>query len=170
MREDLVELFEQLRRDEKQAMTEIYKRTSAHIYGIIFRLVPHEEKASRIMASFYKMIWERRNAPLFSSPLVSSKDMLNVLRAKAHRAAIEFKLTHQVIKSLPRTSDNLTISKLEIIQGKLADMNDKDVELLRMAYLDAFSLNELASHFNTSTTNISRRLSDLALQLKDPLS
>ena len=91
-------------------MPEFYLQTSAHLYGIIHRILRDEVRSSAAMQRLYGWIWSSR-AALARQP----SEALTLIRAEAHRYALD-----------ARTETQSTPSS---ISGQQDD-------LLRIAYLD----------------------------------
>jgi len=139
-------------------MAALYTIASPHLYGIIFRILPHEDQASGVLEGMFKDIWENRHNSRYERA-----DILNVLRAQAHRAAIEHKLANQFsVRALPGVG---RLESRPYIKDKLAALKPDDLELLRAAYLDALPLDRLSLKFGAQSRDISTRLSQLVSQL-----
>ena len=158
-------LFNRLRRDERDGMTELYSLTAPHLYGLIFRVLPNERRASDVLRVLFKQIWDLR-----SSPAYQRSDLLNVLRAQAHRLAIEYKLAEQFALHPNPAASAPRLESRPDIPAKLAAMDAGDLKFLSAAYLDAVPQDDLAKSFGLKNDEVGPRLSALLTELLEDKS
>ncbi|WP_147405909.1 hypothetical protein [Litorimonas taeanensis] len=139
-------------------MSEIYTLTSAHLYGIIHRILPEDPMASRVLKSVYARVWERRHeiAKQVADPVV-------YLRTLAHRYAIDYKFTHNIKSVLEQKSAIESNGKIESLKG--LNIKPADIKLLRRAYLDGLSCEDLADLEGTTANDVRTRLAQLSHKL-----
>ena len=143
----------------------MYAQAAPHLYGIIMRILPNDVRSAAVLESLFMRIWAERMAPRYAG-----EDVLNTLRAEAHRAAIEAKLADQlVLRAAPLTTDADRNLRPDLPQ-KLSALSQDDLEFLSCAYLDAYPLDVLARRYNESPRALSARLSALIDRLLEASS
>lgn len=154
MQEVLSLLFNRLRQDERQAMPALYAQTSAHLNGIALRILPNARVSSSVLKTVFVTIWEHRHSARFQTD-----DILSELRAMTHRAAIEYKLTQQLVKPMSNETTDRSHAPLDS-KPSIASLNltSEELDILSSAYLDAMSLGSLAEKFGMDTKTMKHRI------------
>ena len=144
-------------------MSEIYALTSGSLYSIIFRNLGDEAASAEVLKSVYARVWTLRKDP---GDLLT--DSMNRLRAMAHRYALDYKVKHGV-KNI--SSERLTVKKLESLskfEGN--NLSEKELSLLKLAYLNALPIEALAQANNCSEAEMERRIRKTLLNIRRPQS
>ena len=70
-REELSGLIHRVARGDRRALSEVYNRTSAKLYGVCLRIARDREAAADILQDVYLKVWKRagRFNPEFASPI-----------------------------------------------------------------------------------------------------
>lgn len=132
-------------------MSEIYAMTSAHLFGIIYNIVPEKTSAATILKSVYKQVWnervglrQRQDAPL------------TYLRRLAHRFALDFK-----VKAAPEnmgTCPDLDLNHLDFPALEKAGLSDADLRILQLAYLQGVAVSDISKLENLPSDEVQRSL------------
>ena len=56
---ELVALLEAVGRGDRRAFSDVYRRTSAKLYGICLRLLPSEAEAQEVLQETYVLVWQK---------------------------------------------------------------------------------------------------------------
>jgi RNA polymerase sigma-70 factor (ECF subfamily) len=150
-RTDLGLLLDKVASGEKAALSDLYARTSAKLYGISLRLLGNESEAEEVLQETYLTVW--RKAGVFDPDRASPITWLAVLarnksvdRLRTRRAAQE------PIEAATDIADESpgAVELIEAAQDKarlsacLEELEARHGDLIRAAFLDGASYPELA--------------------------
>jgi len=76
-RQELVALMTRVAAADRTALAELYRRTSAKLYGIVARIVPDEPDAAEVLQDVYVSVW--RNASRYEASRASPISWLAVM-------------------------------------------------------------------------------------------
>ncbi|MGJ8562334.1 MAG: hypothetical protein ACSHXY_02170 [Alphaproteobacteria bacterium] len=108
-------------------MADIITLTAPHLNGVIFSVLRNEDHAAHVLKSVYSNVWTSRHIK------PSSPDLLNALRAIAHRYALHYKYMGVA------AFENDTLGELQVDLGHSENfktkMSTEETDILERAYL-----------------------------------
>ena len=175
----LVRLLAEVAARDRSAFAALYNLTSAKLYGVILRISRRRDLADEVMQEVYVKIWERaadfdpaRASPIAWMAAIARNRALDELRRKN---IVE---TGAPIEEAGDVADPArpALELLELADDgrRLADclgrLEGNRQELVRLAYLDGLSREELSQRFGAPVATIKTWLHRSLKQLKDCLS
>jgi RNA polymerase sigma-70 factor (ECF subfamily) len=163
---------------DRAAFATVYQATSAKLYGIILRISMRRDVADELLQDVYVKIWERARDfdPSRASPITW---MATIAR---NRALDEARKTRpQSLDQMPEAleikdpgmlaSDRLEIvSEIERLNHCLEQLDPQRRDIVKLAYLDGLSREELSERFGHPVATIKTWLHRSLKQLKTCLS
>jgi len=140
-------------------MSDIYNLTSSHVYGLIFRVVDEEQKATKVLKAVYRRLWEQRH-----EIQKKSLDPLDWLRATAHRYAMDYKMTNSILSETPsisRKEEGGDPCRLQML-----NLSEDEKTLFTQAYLKGRTLSEISLERQQNEKDISRALKRINQKIK----
>ena len=152
---ELARLLQAVSRGDRAAFAEVYRRTSAKLYGICLRLLGTEAEAQDVLQEAYVLIWQK--AERFDSAKASAITWLAVLtRNKAIDRLRRRSLASEGIEAAANVADDGP-SALDVVGEAedaarlnhcLDELDERARALIRAAFLDGASYPELAEREN----------------------
>lgn len=175
--DDLVRLLERVARQDRVAFAQLYAATSAKLYGIILRICGRRDVADELLQDVYVKIWEHagRFVPGRASPIswmaaIARNRVLDEVRRKQPAYLEDMPAGFDVADPEPLASEQLERAQdwrklLACLQG----LEPQRAEIIRLAYLDGLSREDLAARFGHPSATIKTWLHRGLKQLKDCL-
>jgi RNA polymerase sigma-70 factor (ECF subfamily) len=176
---DLAGLLGRVATGDRAAFRALYRATAAKLYGIILRITRRREIADEVLQEVYVRIWERaadfdpaRASPITWMATIARNRALDEVRRKTVNATSDAEdEAAEVADSQPLA---LELVEREEDRRRLADclgqLDDGRREMVRLAYLDGWSREELSARFGAPVATIKTWLHRSLKQLKDCLS
>ena len=175
---DLAVLLSHVAVKDRGAFGHVYAATSAKLYGIILRILKRRDLADEVLQEVYVKIWERAGDydPVQASPITW-------MAAIARNRALD-----EVRRSRPTVPDDLpealnvpdpgllASDRIEMtddyrrMERCLSALDADRQSLVRLAYLEGWSREQLAQRFGAPVATIKTWLHRSLKQLKDCLS
>lgn len=136
---------------DREALADLYKRTSAKLFGICVRVMGNEPEAEDVLQEVYVTVW--RKAGRFDAAKASPITWLAVLarnkavdRLRARRAPMQpIENAYDVGDDAPSALDVLESSEEQArLAGCLEQLEDQQRAMIRAAFLDGATYSELA--------------------------
>jgi len=172
--ENISVLLQRVARQDRAAFAEVYRATSAKLYGIILRILRRRDIADEVLQEVYVKIWER--AADFDSRLASPISWMCAIAR--NRALDELRRKrpvsledHPEIRDIP--SDDIPALE-QVLRGEdgkrladcLAGLEAKRREMVVLAYCDGLTREELAAKYGQPVNTIKTWLRRSLAQLK----
>jgi|SRR6185312_7991700 len=162
---------------DRAAFRELYRRTSAKLFGVALRILKDRAEAEEALQEVYVKIWQRADryaaggySPISWLVAVARNHALDTLRARRPVAddidvAIE-------IPDLAPDPEQATIGRGERarIDRCLGELEGDKAEAVRGAYLDGFSYDELAVRHKVPLNTMRTWLRRSLIKLRECLS
>jgi RNA polymerase sigma-70 factor, ECF subfamily len=169
---DIADLIARCALRDRAAFRDLYRRTSAKLYGVTLRILKDRSEAEEALQEVYVKIWQRadRYVPGGYSPIswlvaVARNHSLDVLRARKPQSD-DIDLALEVADAGPNPEQAaMDSAERSRIDNCLGQLDGEKADAVRGAYLDGFSYEELATRhkvpLNTMRTWLRRSLMKL---------
>lgn len=175
---DLPELLSRVARRDQAAFAELYRATSSKLYGVILRISGRRETADEILQEVYVKIWHRagdfnpaQGSPISWMAAIARNRTLDEIR---RRKPITAELSEEALQLAdPGILASEAVERSEDYQRLERCLDGLDPEkqaMVRLAYLDGWSREQLAQKFNAPVPTIKTWLHRSLKVLKDCLS
>ena len=171
--QDLSALLKRVARKDRAAFAEVYKATSAKLYGEALRILKRRDIADEVLQEVYVRIWERagdfnpdRASPISWMATIARNRALDEVRRK-RPVAIE---DHPEVQNLASDDESVLAAIMRSEDGRrLADcltrLEPDRRHMVVLAYCEGLSRDELAVKYgqpvNTIKTWLRRSLASL---------
>jgi len=151
-RQELVALMSRIAGADRSALAELYRRTSAKLFGIVKRILPNESDAAEVLQDVYVAVW--RNADRFEADRASPISWLAVM---ARNRAIDRRRkrtvpTETIDTALYLAADDpspfeqaVRAEERHRLSDCLAELEPAHAGYLRAAFLGGDSYSEIAA-------------------------
>jgi RNA polymerase sigma-70 factor, ECF subfamily len=174
----LSDLLAQVASGDRVAFREVYAATSAKLYGVILRILKRRDIADEILQEVYVKVWERsgdfdpsRASPITWMSTIARNRALDEVRRPTALAIDDTPAAFEVRDPAMSASEVLERSQeLERLFRCLDTLDPNRREIVRLAYLDGMSREDLAQRFGHPVPTIKTWLHRSLKQLKDCLA
>ena len=175
--DDLVRLLARVALRDRDAFARLYAASSAKLYGIILRILRRRDLADEILQEVYVKIWEHadsyvpgRASPVSWMAAIARNRALDEVRRKTPLALEDMPAGFEVADTLPLASEMLERSQeMQRLFNCLDGLDPQKAEIVKLAYLNGLSRDDLASRFGHPAATIKTWLHRSLKQLKDCL-
>lgn len=152
-REKLTAAMQKLAGGDRAALEQIYRATSAKLFGICFRILGDEKEAEDALQDVYITLWRRadRFDPARASPIswlatFARNRAIDRLRAgKVRRGAVAEEEAGQVADAAPLAEEMLIDAERKArVHGCLETLDEAPREAIRSAFFEGRTYAELA--------------------------
>lgn len=175
---DLTELLRRVATGDRAAFSSLYAATGSKLYGIILRILKRRDLADDVLQEVYVKIWTRaadfdatRASPITWMATIARNRALDEVRRKQAIAIDDAPEAMNVADGAP-----LALASLEQTEDRrrldacLARLEAERQAIVRHAYLNGWSREQLAAHYGHPVSTIKTWLHRSLKQLKDCLS
>jgi RNA polymerase sigma-70 factor (ECF subfamily) len=171
--QDINALLHRVARQDRAAFADVYRATSAKLYGIVLRILHRRDIADEVLQEVYVKIWERaadfnpeRASPISWMAAIARNRALDEVRRK-HPASIE---DHPEIQDFASDDETALAAVMRGEDGKrlvdcLTGLEPDSRQMVVLAYCEGLSRDELAAKYgqpiNTIKTWLRRSLAQL---------
>lgn len=174
---DLADLMERVADGDRVAFAQLYAATSAKLYGIILRILQRRDLADEALQDVYVRIWQQ--AGLYDRARASAITWMATI---ARNRALD-EVRRKSVLRLDDTPEALnmpdaSMSAPEVLERQedwarleacLSALPPERQAIVRNAYLDGWSREQLAAHYGQQVATIKTWLHRSLKQLKDCL-
>jgi RNA polymerase sigma-70 factor (ECF subfamily) len=162
---------------DRAAFARVYHATSAKLYGIVLRILQRRDLTDEIVQEVYVRIWERagdfdpgRASPITWMATIARNRALDEVR-KARHVRLDDAPEALDVADEARPADEQVASRhdLKRLLGCLDRLPPDRKDMVRLAYLDGWSREELARRYGHPVATIKTWLHRSLKQLKDCL-
>ena len=177
-RTELVDLLGLVARGDKRAFAHVYRAVAPKLYGIVLRILGRRDVADEVLQEVFVKIWERAGdfradlaSPITWMATIARNRALDEVRRKQPQALEETPEALQVADPAMLASDKLELSEeFRRLERCLAALDDEKQAMVKLAYLNGLSREQLAGQFGKPVATIKTWLHRSLKQLKDCLS
>jgi RNA polymerase sigma-70 factor, ECF subfamily len=172
--QDLVTLLARVAHRDRAAFADLYRTTSAKLYGIILRILKRRDVADEVLQEVYVKIWDRASDfdPKLASPItwmatIARNRALDEIRRKRPDSIED----HPELLDRASDEDSALTNVMRGEDGKrLADcltrLEEPRRQMVVLAYCEGLSRDELAEKFGQPVNTIKTWLRRSLAQLK----
>ena len=172
--EDISHLLQRVARQDRAAFGEVYRATSAKLYGIVLRILRRRDIADEVLQEVYVKIWERagdfnpeRSSPISWMAAIARNRALDEVRRKRPLSIEDC----PEIQKLESEDESALSAVLRGEDGRrLADclkgLEASRRQMVVLAYCDGLSRDEIAAKYGQPVNTIKTWLRRALVQLK----
>jgi RNA polymerase sigma-70 factor (ECF subfamily) len=174
---EIVSLLSRVALRDRAAFSELYRRTSAKLFGVCLRILRDRAEAEEALQEIYVKIWQRADRYVASnySPIswlvaVARNHCLDVLRGRRPQGE-DIDLALDVADAGPTPEEAVADQgERSRIDACLGQLEPERADAVRGAYLDGFSYEQLAERHNVPLNTMRTWLRRSLMKLRDCLS
>lgn len=143
---------------DKEALHEIYQRTSAKLYGVVTQIVGRRDWADEVTQDVYVRIWRQahRYQPGLGQPMtwmitIARNLAIDRVRSEGSRHHVDIDDLHEVLPAHAPDPEAKTIGndEAERLSACLEELAENYRLCIRLAYWQGYSHSELAERLST---------------------
>ncbi len=174
---DLVSLMDRVAAGDRAAFKQLYGATSPKLFGIVLRILRRRDLAEEVLQEVYVKVWQRagdfeaaRASPVTWMATIARNSALDVARRRSHVPIDEAPEALQVSDPARPALEQLELGQeLQRLNRCIDGLAPDRREMVRLAYLNGLSREELAQRFGHPAGTIKTWLHRSLKQLKDCL-
>jgi RNA polymerase sigma-70 factor (ECF subfamily) len=174
---DLILLLSRAAQGDREAFRAVYGATSAKLYGIVLRILRRPDLAEEVLQDVYVSIWKhaatfdpKRASPITWMVTIARNRAIDEIRRKIHlpsaSEAEALDVPDPGVSAVERIEQDDDRRRLEACLERLEESRR---DLVKLAYLDGLSRQELADRFGHPVATIKTWLHRSLKSLKDCL-
>lgn len=176
--DELDDLMKRVAAGDRDAFAKLYAATSAKLYGIVLRILKRRDLTDEVVQEAYVRIWTRAASfdPAKASPItwmavIARNRALDEVRRDAPAYLEEMPAGFEIADPAMLASERLELkSELMRLQRCLEALEPERRDIVKLAYLDGCSREELGHRFGRPVATIKTWLHRSLKQLKTCLS
>ena len=121
---------------DRSALEDVYRRTSAKLFGVILRILPDQSEAEDVLQEVYLAVWKKaglfdasRASPVTWLATLARNRAIDRLRARGGRTFVSD-------DAVAETADGAPLASEVMESGETADQLHRCLELLETRYAD----------------------------------
>ncbi|NIJ08393.1 RNA polymerase sigma-70 factor (ECF subfamily) [Sphingomonas vulcanisoli] len=170
--------LQQVAQGDRLAFEEVYRRTSAKLFGVCLRILPDRTQAEEALQEAYLSVWQRaaqfdaaRGTAMTWLISLTRNRAIDRLRAGGRHVAAPIEAASDVHDDKP---DGLAMAEMAEDERRLAGcmggLEARDAVFLRTAFFDGASYPELAERSGLPLATLKSRIRRALLKLRDCLA
>ena len=160
------------------AFEEVYKRTSAKLFGICLRIFGDRQEAEDALQDAYVTIWNKATTfePTRASPItwlatVTRNRAIDRFRARKIVSTTTIDDAFDVADASPLADEAMiTVEDRQALAGCMASLEERDAAFIRQAFLGGTTYAELAERDAVPLGTVKSRIRRALLKLRECLS
>ena len=177
-RRDLVDLLDRVAARDREAFEDLYRATSAKLYGVVVGILVRRSLADEALQDLYARIWERagdfdasRGSPIAWMAAIARNLALDQLRRSKAVPLVAMPEGFDVASEAAGALDALESNdRLKALMACLDRLDDEKREVVLLAYYRGCSREALSQRFGRPVPTIKTWLHRSLLQLRLCLS
>ncbi len=174
---ELSELMARVAKQDRTAFAEVYRATSAKLYGILLRILRRRELADEMLQEVYIKVWERagdfdpaRASPITWLATIARNRALDEVRRKTPVSLEDAPEVLELPDEGRLASDWAELAgDVRQLKGCLDGLEPDKAEIIKLAYMSGLSREELAQRYQKPVATIKTWIHRGLRQLKDCL-
>ncbi len=154
--ESLAHLLNRVAQEDRHAFSELYQATHRKLFGIVYRILKRQSLSEEVLQEVYLRIWEKASAydtrvasPITWMATIARNRTIDEVR-KNQLPESDVEVDFDLIADDSMTPDDSFAKSRELLtlEACLAGLESPRSEMIKAAYLDGDSRQELAERFN----------------------
>ena len=170
----LVEALRRVAEGDRNALQDVYRRTSAKLYGVCLRIFPDGSDAEDVLQDAFINIWLKAGSfdPARASPItwlvaITRNRAIDRLRAKGKHLMAPLELAAEVPDDRPDAESCLMTHEAdERILDCIAILRTDEAALIRTAFFDGATYADIAARAATPLGTVKSRVRRALMKLK----
>ena len=162
---------------DRKAFHEVYRRTSAKLFGVCLRIFAEREEAEDVLQEVYVSVWHKAGQfdPARASPItwlvtMARNRAIDRLRARGRRITTPIETIEEPADESASALDCMIETEGETrIEYCLGRLSDGDATLIRTAFYEGATYNELAERTRQPLGTVKSRIRRAFLKLRECL-
>ena len=176
-RSRLAAALQRVANGDRKAFHEVYRRTSAKLFGVCLRIFAEREEAEDVLQEVYVSVWHKAGQfdPARASPItwlvtMARNRAIDRLRARGRRITTPIETIEEPADESASALDCMIETEGEArIEYCLGRLSDGDATLIRTAFYEGATYNELAERSRQPLGTVKSRIRRAFLKLKECL-
>ena len=163
---------------DRAALKDVYRRTSAKLFGVCLRIFPETSDAEDALQDAYVNIWQKAGSfdPARASPItwlvtLTRNRAIDRLRASGKRLMVPIDAAHDVADDTPDAEACLIAGddRARIAQC-IETLNGGDATMIRTAFFEGATYADLADRASVPLGTVKSRIRRALMKLKECLA
>ena len=162
---------------DREAFEELYRRTSAKLFGVCLRILPERREAEDALQTIYLAVWRHaarfeasRGAPMTWLITLARNRAIDRLRATRAFTGAPIEAADELADPGPIASDTIEAAdEARRLRDCLGRLDRRDSGLIRAAFFEGSTYTELADRDGTPLGTVKSRIRRALLKLRDCL-
>ncbi|WP_281684866.1 sigma-70 family RNA polymerase sigma factor [Thalassobaculum salexigens] len=175
---DISRLLDRVAGGDRQAFADLYEATAPKLYGIILRILRRRDETDEVVQDVYVKIWQRagdfdpaRASPItWMATIARNRALDEVRRARVATVSDDIALERAADPARSALGDVEAGEDRRRLEICLDALEGERGSLVRLAYLDGLSRQDLADRFGQPVGTIKTWLHRSLKQLRDCLT
>lgn len=154
--ESLALLLNRVARQDRHAFTELYQSTHRKLFGIVYRILKHQALSEEILQEVYLKIWDKAStydanvsSPITWMATIARNRTIDEVRRNQLPDSEDDVDFESIVDDSMRPDLSFTQSQeLDKLEVCLTGLESPRSEMIKAAYLEGLSRQELAERFN----------------------
>ncbi len=159
---------------DRAALQEVYRRTSAKLYGVALRIFPDGDEAGDVLQDAFINIWQKAGSfdPARASPItwlvaLTRNRAIDRLRAQGRRVSVPIELAAEIADDRPDAEECLIAHDADArILACIQTLASDDAVLIRTAFFDGATYTDIAERAATPLGTIKSRIRRALIKLR----
>ena len=159
---------------DRAALQDVYRRTSAKLYGIALRIFPDGDEAEDVLQEVYISVWRKagsfdaaRASPITWLVAMTRNRAIDRLRAKGKRVMAPIELAAEIADERPDAEECLIAHEANArILACIETLAKDDATLIRTAFFEGSTYADIAARASMPLGTIKSRIRRALMKLK----
>jgi len=174
----LVAALKRVAEGDRRALQEVYRRTSAKLYGVALRIFPETDDAEDVLQEAFITIWQKADTfdPARASPItwlvtLTRNRAIDRLRSKGKRVMAPLDIAADVADDRPDAETCLIDAQADArVLACMETLPVGDAMLIRTAFFDGSTYADLAERATLPLGTVKSRIRRALLKLRECLA
>lgn len=174
---EVVVLLQRVAEGDKVAFHQLYQATSAKLFGIILRILKKRSLSEEVLQDVYVRIWQNaagfepgKASPITWMAAIARNRAIDVARRAQPVSGDTGMEIEQIADQQPSADVRLEKQdEMDLLEKCLEELDGNRSAIVRLAYLEGLSRQDLADRFGQPVSTIKTWLRRSLLQLRDCL-
>ena len=177
-------LFDRIRQGDQRALADMYDHRSSLVYSLAFGIIGNVADAEEVTQEVFLRVWRKaklfdpkRGSALAWIVTMTRRLAIDRTRSKGYKSSSRnVELSVQVDESLSArdysnpTDEMLLRLRTGEVKSALANLNEKQFEVIDLSYYQSMSHSEIAAHLDSPLGTVKSRLREAVTQLRNLLN